>query len=238
MEQIEKKSFKERLRVSLIWVLFVTLAWYMFVAGFIRLFWEAIMNALQGSISNAMFFTLDIYAATIIDVLVLMFLTNAFSKNRYIWKSFRLPRRKSGADGSQLLTQDDVRAEVYGRSRNGFRMLGVGLLLGFLTNFACILCALIHGDIKLYFDCSVSAIPYFLFSLVSNRLGARRHSLVNSALITLGVSLAFICVYELIYSDAFWLSVAMDFLPTLVAVLIIWGIKEIFKLLSKSYIGV
>ena len=61
---------------------------------------------------------------------------------------------------------------------------------------------------------------------------------MNSALITLGVSLAFICVYELIYSDAFWLSVAMDFLPTLVAVLIIWGIKEIFKLLSKSYIGV
>ena len=47
------------------------------------------------------------------------------------------------------------------------KMLGMGLLLGFLTNFFCILCALIHGDIKLYPDFSVSQIPLMIFALIS-----------------------------------------------------------------------
>ena len=47
------------------------------------------------------------------------------------------------------------------------KMLGAGLLLGFLTNFFCILCALIHGDIKLYPDFSASQVPLMIFALVS-----------------------------------------------------------------------
>ena len=47
------------------------------------------------------------------------------------------------------------------------KMLGIGLLLGFLTNFFCILCALIHGDIKLYLDFSASQIPLMAFALIS-----------------------------------------------------------------------
>jgi hypothetical protein len=44
--------------------------------------------------------------------------------------------------------------------------LGQGILLGFLMNFFCILCALLHGDIKLYYDFSASQIPLMIFAFI------------------------------------------------------------------------
>ena len=38
----------------------------------------------------------------------------------------------------------------------------LGLLLGFLTNFFCIACALLHGDIKLCFAFSAKQLPLLL----------------------------------------------------------------------------
>ena len=49
---------------------------------------------------------------------------------------------------------------------NTSRTLLIGLLLGFLTNFTCIACAIAHGDIKLYFDFSAAQIPALLFGLL------------------------------------------------------------------------
>ena len=161
---MEKPRLIDRLRPNLIWIIFVTLGWYMFFASFGHFAWEGLMESIKSSISPEMFFTLDLYAATIVDVITLFILCWLFVKNRYIWKSFLIKPGKAYASGD-ILTEDDAYADLYGRRRNGFKMLGIGLLLGFLTNFFCILCALLHGDIKLYFDCSASQIPYFLFSL-------------------------------------------------------------------------
>lgn len=160
-----KKPLLDRIRPNVIWILFVFIAWYMFIAGTLHLFWDAFVNRL-GNISPEMHFTLERYAATIVDIIVLCLLCNAFRKNRYIWKSFLLPGKVREFHTGDIVTETDAYAMLYGRSRNGFRMLGIGLLLGFLTNFFCIACALIHGDIKLYLECSLSQIPYFLFSLL------------------------------------------------------------------------
>ena len=42
----------------------------------------------------------------------------------------------------------------------------LGLLLGFVTNFFCIACAMVHGDIKLIFDFSASQIPVILYGFL------------------------------------------------------------------------
>lgn len=162
---MEKPRLLDRLRPNLIWIIFVTLGWYMFIAAFGHLAWESLMESIKGSVSPAMFFTLDLYAATIVDILTLFILCWLFVKNRYIWKSFLIKRGGPDYAAGDILTEDDAYADLYGRRRNGLKMLGWGLLLGFLTNFFCIACALLHGDIKLYFDCAASQIPYFLFSL-------------------------------------------------------------------------
>lgn len=165
MENKQKAPLIERLRPNVIWILFVVIAWYIFVAGFSRLPYDIMLHFLSDSISPAMAFTLEMYGATIVDIIVLFILCNAFSKNRYIWKSFLLPGKLADFEPGDIVSEDGAYALLYGRRRNGLRMLGLGLLLGFLTNFFCIICALLHGDIKLYFDCAVSQIPYFLFSL-------------------------------------------------------------------------
>lgn len=53
------------------------------------------------------------------------------------------------------------------RERRSMSKLGLGILLGFLTNFFCIILALLHGDIKLYYDFSASQIPLMLFAFIS-----------------------------------------------------------------------
>ena len=162
---MEKPRFIDRLRPNVIWIIFVTLGWYMFIAAFGHIAWEEMMESIRHRISSEMFFTLDLYAATIVDIITLFVLCWLFVKNRYIWKSFLIKRGGPDYAAGDILTEDDAYADLYGRRRNGLKMLGWGLLLGFLTNFFCIACALIHGDIKLYFDCAASQILYFLFSL-------------------------------------------------------------------------
>ena len=68
---MEKPRLLDRLRPNLIWIIFVTLGWYMFIAGIGHLAWESLMESIKGSVSPEMFFTLDLYAATIVDILTL-----------------------------------------------------------------------------------------------------------------------------------------------------------------------
>lgn len=166
IKNTEKPKLMDRIRQNLVWIIFAMLAWYIFVCGILHMICTDIAGQFLGDLSASMRFTLKSYAITIIDILGLFLICQCFRKNRYIWKSFRLPGRSAKPGHNRLFSQDDIDAELYGRSRNGFRMLGIGLLLGFLTNFFCILCALIHGDIKLYFETSLSQLPYFIFSLL------------------------------------------------------------------------
>ena len=174
----KKESFKDRLYTNPVWIVFVLIAWYIFIAEILAYQVEDILPGIW-NMSNAEYFIYIYYTITIVSVVVL-YLLCLFRKNRYIWKSF-LPasrnRRKAehfagGAaaghtSSGKKLSYEEFSVEFYGRGNNTLRMLLMGLLLGFLTNFFCILCALLHGDIKLYFDASVSQIPVFIFALVS-----------------------------------------------------------------------
>lgn len=168
LSEDEKKQRRDRritrLRDNPVWILFVFLTVFIFPVCYILIFpYYRLIDALQPRMSSGVYFVLDIYTVCIVEVIFLFLLTWIFKRNRYIWKSF-LPPRKPGA---ACTDPDDVAAELYGRSHNRLKMLGWGLLLGFVTNFIPICCALIHGDIKLYFEASPRQIPLFLFALVS-----------------------------------------------------------------------
>lgn len=53
-----------------------------------------------------------------------------------------------------------------GYGNNNWKMLLLGLLLGFVTNGACILIAFLHGDLHFYLSFTISQLPYYLFTLV------------------------------------------------------------------------
>lgn len=167
MQEKDRKQRKReklvRWRSNLIWILFVFLAVYIFLAGLVSIPWFLFLRTIREHVSDAFYHIMDNYTYTGVSILVLFLLCRLIRPNRYIWKSFLLPRRQSEAETDE----SDVLAEFYGRGRNGFKMLGWGLLLGFLTNFFAIACALVHGDIKLYFDASFRQLPLFLFALFS-----------------------------------------------------------------------
>ena len=167
MENAQAVKKESRLRTNPLWIIFVFIGWYVFFSGAIMripfLPVEYVLKAVL-SVSDGFMFTFRMYTETLADIATLFCVTWIIKKNRYIWKSFLLPKR-----GPRLepMPEEDLLAEFYGRSRNGIGKLWIGILLGFLTNLFCILLALIHGDIKLYFEASVSQIPLFIFALVS-----------------------------------------------------------------------
>ena len=134
-----KTNYKNRI----IWILAVFFVWYMVVSSFLTLYQESLQNHLFPHPSPAMKFVLEYYALTLSSVVVFFLVCWLTKKNRFLL--------------------DVVKPTVKRRSMS---KLGVGILLGFLTNFFCILCALLHGDIKLYLDFSSSQIPVMIFAFI------------------------------------------------------------------------
>ena len=130
----------------IIWILGVTLLWYVLILSIIEevLFSPWMLNLVGlTDISSGMRFVIEMYLSTIIPFIGILVYTGVTKRNRFVLKSF-LP----------------------GYMNNGMKTLLQGLLVGFVMNFGCILCALLHGDIKLYFDFAVSGIPLMIFALV------------------------------------------------------------------------
>ena len=141
---MESQSFIEKYKITdrIIWICLVFFFWYLIVGdGFIGMPIEAFFKSLK--VSDAMRFVF-MYTQTICGWIAFLILC-LFKKNRGDVLHDVLPKKKP----------------------NSFSKLLKGLLIGFLMNFACILCALIHGDIKLYFDFSPAGIPLMLFALFS-----------------------------------------------------------------------
>lgn len=144
---VKPRRRRTSLRDRIIWIVIVTLLVYILLDSLVGgLAWYALLDLIyeKFELSPAMDFILEMYTGTITSVILLFAICMIFKKNRPIWKSF---------------THKD--------EHNNLRTLGLGLALGFLTNFACILAALIHGDIKLYFDMSWSMVPVMLFAFIS-----------------------------------------------------------------------
>ena len=153
-----KKLLKKFKGNNIIWIIFLVIALYIFLSGFL----EAIFLKLVFSRkwSPAMTFILDNYAYTIVSVVVLVVVCLIIKKNRFILRSF-LPKGM-GKDHKVLVVEDTYEPT----QNNTLRNLMYGFLLGFITNFTCIACAIAHGDIKLYYDFSASQIPVLIFGFL------------------------------------------------------------------------
>lgn len=167
MDEKRKKSRAKdilmRLRGNPIWILIVFVVVYYFGVSFSLIPWALMMEAVQDRVSDGFFYIMVYYTCTVVAILYLFLLCWLIRPNRYIWKSFLLKKKCAAA----AKEENDILAELYGRSRNGFRQLGWGLLIGAFMNGFAIVCALLHGDIKLYFETSVGQVPLLLFALFS-----------------------------------------------------------------------
>ena len=135
-----KTHFSNRI----IWILALWFLLYELVDGLLVLTVGGLPRQLIPNQSAGLAFVLEYYTPLLVSCVFFTLLCLIVKKNRFLIDTFR-PSRE-------------------GRS---MKMLGIGLLLGFLTNFFCILFALIHGDIKLYLDFSASQIPLMAFALIS-----------------------------------------------------------------------
>lgn len=142
-QNITGKSFAERIRLHdrILWIILVFFTWYIIIGETLDVAFMGIFRIFD--IYDSWAFVLKYYTATIGGVIA-FFLLCITKKNRFVRKSL-----------------------MPGRRKRSFSYLGAGLLLGFLMNFFCILCALLHGDIKLVYDFSIGGIPLMIFALIS-----------------------------------------------------------------------
>ncbi|MDO4870019.1 MAG: type II CAAX endopeptidase family protein [Bacillota bacterium] len=131
----------------IIWILVVTIFWYVIVCGLLE--WiagpESFIPSVIGffnSLSDPMNFVVGLYLLTLPSFLFIYVYTAITKRNRFIFRSF-LP----------------------GYGNNKFSMLLKGLLVGFIMNFGCIVCALACGNIKLFLNFYIDEIPFYLFAL-------------------------------------------------------------------------
>lgn len=138
-----KKNIDIKNRI--IWILGVTVLWYLFIFELIAelIFNRTVYDAIGLELSDGAYFVVSLYLSTIVTLIGLIVYTAVTKRNRFVLKSI-LP----------------------GYKNNGIRTLMAGLLVGFVMNFFCIACALVHGDIKLYLDFALDQIPLMLFAFV------------------------------------------------------------------------
>ena len=136
---IKKTSITNRI----IWILLAFFGWYILLGELIIVGFMKLQEKLIPNPSPGLAFVLEYYSPLIASVLFFLLVCLLTKKNRFML--------------------DVVKPT---RERRSMSKLGIGILLGFLTNFFCILCALIHGDIKLYFDFSASQIPLMIFAFI------------------------------------------------------------------------
>ncbi len=144
---------------NIVWIIFLMILLYFFLCSTVGLPITSGLNSLR-EWSPAVVFINEYYTPTIAHVLILVLLCLIVKKNRFILRSF-LPAGRGNNHRKQVVE------DSYEPTQNNTpKMLLLGLLLGFLTNFACIACALAHGDIKLYFDFSAAQLPILLYGLL------------------------------------------------------------------------
>ena len=137
---MKKTHFTNRI----IWICVGFFLWYVLLDGLVVSGAYKLVSGLRGRVSDGLYFVLENYSILIVSCLIFIIVCAVIKKNRFLLEVIRPTREK--------------------RSMSHF---GVGILLGFLTNFFCIICALLHGDIKLTLDFSAEHIPLMLFALIS-----------------------------------------------------------------------
>lgn len=146
-ERIKPKIDRHNL---IIWIICVTVLWYIFIFEIVgELIFELDFSPFKMLVENnthmhdAVKFVYSLYLFTLTSFLGIIIYTMVTKRNRFVFRSM-----------------------MPGYKNNKVSVLLLGLLVGFVMNFGCIVCALANGDIKLYLDFAVDQIPFFLFALV------------------------------------------------------------------------
>ena len=134
---------KTKINNRIIWILLAFFGWYIVLGDTLIMLFDSMVSRLVTDPSPGMAFVLEYYTPLIASVVWFLLVCLIIKKNRFLL--------------------DVVKPTSERRSMS---KLGAGILLGFLTNFFCILCALLHGDIKLYLDFSASQIPLMIFAFI------------------------------------------------------------------------
>lgn len=142
----KKVDYKNRI----LWICLMTAFWYILVCSFPgEILFTGKALPFQGLIDkithmpDANRFAIEYYLATISAFVGIFLYTGIPKRNRFIFRSF-LPTCPN----------------------NRIRHLLIGLLLGFVMNAGCVVVALLHGDIKLFWNFSMNQLPFYLFAFV------------------------------------------------------------------------
>jgi len=154
-----KKRVRKFKGNNLLWILFLVIVLYVFLASFVSagIYW--IISHLA-DFSPAISFINYNYTYTVGAVITLAIVCTAVKKNRFILRSF-LPKG-AGKNHKIKVVEDNYEASQENTRKN----LLTGLLLGLLTNFLCIGCAMLHGDVQFYPDFSFKMIPTILYAFL------------------------------------------------------------------------
>ena len=157
-EEKNRGSFSD----SLPWILFLTAALYLFLSSFATAGVYGLIRLLERlwDTSPAVTFINMNYTVTAGSVIVLAIVCSVVRKNRFILRSF-LPRG-AGKNHKIKVVEDTYRPS----QENTPGKLLLGMFIGFLTNSACILCAMIHGDLRFSLHFSFSMIPVLIYALL------------------------------------------------------------------------
>ena len=136
---LKKTSITNRI----IWILLAFFGWYILLGEFFMLGVEKLIETVFRNPSNALVFVNTYYAPLIGSCAFFVIVCLITRKNRFMLEVIKPTRKK-----------------------RSMSKLGTGMLLGFLMNFFCIVCALLHGGIKLYFDFSAMQIPVMIWAFV------------------------------------------------------------------------
>ena len=146
-------------RNNILFIIFLIIALYVILSSLLA-DWLCRLAKLTGEWAPGVTFINEYYTGTIGAILFLVVYCLVIKKNRFILRSF-LPAGK-GVDHETIVIEDTYQPS----QNNTAKTLLLGLVLGFVTNFFCIACAMVHGDIKLIFDFSAAQIPVLLYGFV------------------------------------------------------------------------
>ena len=127
----------------IIWIILAFFGWYIVLADMLVLLFEKFLHSIFSHPSNALVFVNTYYAPIFASCVFFVLMCLIIKKNRFMLEIIKPTREK-----------------------RSMSKLGTGILLGFLMNFFCIVCALLHGDIKLYFDFSAVQIPVMIWAFI------------------------------------------------------------------------
>lgn len=128
----------------IIWIILAFGLWYILIGETACVGFGNLVIWLVKNPSDELLFVLNLYMPLFASCVVFLIMCRIIKKDRPMLEVVRPTKAK-----------------------RSMHWLAVGLLLGFLTNFFCILCAIIHGDIKFEWDFRAAQIPLMLIALLA-----------------------------------------------------------------------